>query len=48
VPKARAETLSSWATATITDEIIAVFVEPIIGEGGKDFTGKIVFVDLNR
>ena len=32
-------------TTTITDEIIAVFVEPIVGEGGKDFTGKIVFVD---
>ena len=28
-----------------TDEIIVVFVEPIVGEGGKDFTGKIVFVD---
>lgn len=32
-------------TTTITGEIIAVFVEPIVGEGGKDFTGKIVFVD---
>jgi hypothetical protein len=32
-------------TTTIADEIIAMFVEPIVGEGGKDFTGKIVFVD---
>jgi len=32
-------------TTTITDEIISVFVEPIVGEGGKVFTGKLVFVD---
>jgi hypothetical protein len=32
-------------TSTVSRQVIAVFVEPIIGEGGKDFTGKLVFVD---
>ena len=32
-------------TSTRIRELISVFVEPIIGEGGKDFTGKIVFRD---
>lgn len=32
-------------TTTVAREIIAVFVEPIIGEGGEDFIGRIVFVD---
>lgn len=32
-------------TTTVTDENIAVFVRPVIGEGGKDFTGKVILLD---
>lgn len=30
---------------TITDEQIAVFVRPIVGEAGNDFTGRVVLID---
>jgi hypothetical protein len=32
-------------TTTVTDELICVFVRPVIGKGGKDFTGKVVLLD---
>jgi len=32
-------------TATVTDEIICVFCTPVVGEGGKDFTGKVILID---
>jgi hypothetical protein len=32
-------------TTTVTGELVAVFVRPVIGEGGKDFTGKIILID---
>jgi hypothetical protein len=32
-------------TTTVTGEHIAVFVRPVIGEGGKDFTGKVILLD---
>ena len=31
---------------TMTErEIICVFVTPVVGEGGKDFTGRIILID---
>jgi hypothetical protein len=30
---------------TVTRQIVAVFGTPVVGEGGKDFTGKIILVD---
>jgi hypothetical protein len=32
-------------TTTVTGENIAVFVTPVIGEGGKDFTGRVILID---
>ena len=32
-------------TTTVVAQSIAVFVEPVIGEGGMDFTGKVVLID---
>lgn len=32
-------------TTTVTDEIICVFCTPVVGEGGKDFTGRVIFLD---
>lgn len=32
-------------TTTVASEHIAVFVRPVIGEGGKDFSGRIILVD---
>ena len=32
-------------TTTVTGECIAVFVRPVIGEGGRDFTGKVILLD---
>jgi hypothetical protein len=32
-------------TTTVTGENIAVFVSPIVGTGGKDFTGRVVLID---
>jgi hypothetical protein len=32
-------------TTTVTTENISVFVTPVIGEGGKDFTGKVILLD---
>jgi hypothetical protein len=32
-------------TATVWGEIVCVFVRPVVGEGGKDFTGRVVLLD---
>jgi hypothetical protein len=32
-------------TTTVTGENICVFVTPVIGEGGKDFTGRVILID---
>lgn len=32
-------------TTTVTDEIISVFVTPVVGKGGQDFTGKVILID---
>jgi hypothetical protein len=32
-------------TTTVEGENIAVFCTPVVGEGGKDFTGKIILID---
>lgn len=32
-------------TTTVTDENICVFCAPVVGEGGKDFTGKVILID---
>jgi hypothetical protein len=32
-------------TSTNLREIVSVFCTPVVGEGGKDFTGRIIFVD---
>lgn len=32
-------------TTTVTGEFIAVFVRPVVGEGGKDFTGRVILLD---
>ena len=32
-------------TTTVTGEHVAVFVRPVIAEGGKDFTGKVILLD---
>ena len=31
--------------STVMDQIIGVFVRPVVGEGGKDFTGKVILID---
>lgn len=32
-------------TTTVEGELISVFVRPVIGEGGKDYTGKVILID---
>jgi hypothetical protein len=32
-------------TTTVTGNNIAVFVLPVVGEGGKDFTGRVILID---
>lgn len=32
-------------TSTAQGEIICVFVKPVVGEGGKDFTGRVILLD---
>ena len=32
-------------TSTTFAQIIGLFCSPVVGEGGKDFTGRIIFVD---
>ena len=32
-------------TSTTVSEIVGVFCTPVVSEGGKDFTGRIIFVD---
>lgn len=32
-------------TTTVMSENIFVFCTPVVGEGGKDFTGKVILID---
>ena len=32
-------------TTTVTDEVVSVLCAPVVGEGGKDFTGEVVLLD---
>jgi hypothetical protein len=32
-------------TTTTFRQIVGVFCAPVVAEGGKDFTGRVIFVD---
>jgi hypothetical protein len=33
------------STSTVVSQIVGLFCAPVVGEGGQDFTGRIIFVD---